>query len=373
VGPEGVPWPEDDSKSVGLARMQKDTIVWLLSQDAKKASLNDFRQNALSAENGPGSDVYIDLEPIGLSCATHDGACALLWAVVNNLDAIGQQQTILVCDGALYCRLARILYDNPHLAKRIVLKLGTFHLLMVLQTCVLKFMEGSQLLDLLVEAKIFTGVDQAGKALAGGHFKRATLAYDALHGVVMEQLFDLYENDLNTNIASTSDAEEKARLRATQSAIAVVRSAPWGRNPTNAAAFEQHPAVENVTSSFNEWMQHASSRVKQVNFLAKLCEGIELMQEYKAVTHCPAKYGGLESYIHLEVKTLPWLEAFNRLLYCRLLQCEIATLKSLDKTHPEVYSRFRSGKLLCVRRPVKDGEGRGGWSGVHPDQALEHG
>jgi len=360
-------------------------LVYLLSEDVDRDRIGfeHFRRGRWNtmpdaAKFAVGADTYFDLPPLPLAASTDEGCRALLTQVLSLMDNWAIEQTVIVVDGALYARLSKFVNTDPDLRQRIVLKLGDFHLRQVFHAAILAYLKDSGLVDLLVESGAFTSVESAERAMAGGHYKRATLGYSMLFTTVSRRLWCLFEDEVK-RAASSQDTKSESfpSLTATEilEQIAEVKSPVPAQDHSASATLADIYAARSAKGrilglTFDTWLAKAETTSGRVKYLAVLFRALCVLQDFDAVTKCPVGYGGLASFINVEARMLPLLEIFNHTLYCRLLAAEIATLSTLDRHFPIVFAWAESGAHLCVR--VESTCGGEPYSGVPVDMSLEH-
>ena len=96
----------------------------------------------------------------------------LLKRSLQMADHLKQKDVIVVLDQAIYAKALEIVWQDPVQFERIVLRLGTFHVLCAFTAAIGKRFGGAGLEDVLIESGIVASGSVAG-VLQGKHYNRA--------------------------------------------------------------------------------------------------------------------------------------------------------------------------------------------------------
>ena len=87
-------------------------------------------------------------------------------------DQLGQRDVIIVFDQAIYAKALEIVWQNPQQFQRVVLRMGTFHMVCAFLAAIGKRFSGAGLEDVLIESGIVATGSVSG-VLQGKHYNRA--------------------------------------------------------------------------------------------------------------------------------------------------------------------------------------------------------
>ena len=104
---------------------------------------------------------------------------------------------MIVYGQAIYAKSLEILWKNQDEFKRVVLRMGAFHVSCCFLAVIGKRFDGAGLIDLFIEAEIL-GAESVSGVLEGRHYNRAVRVHKLFMEAFMHIQWEEFENWLNT-------------------------------------------------------------------------------------------------------------------------------------------------------------------------------
>lgn len=273
--------------------------------------------------------------------------------VSNMMYKLGQLNTVLTFDQALYCKAKEIQWHLPDHFKHMVIRLGGFHVAMVFLTVLGKRFKDTGLEDALTDSGIYAGntVDQIFR---GSHYNRGIRC----HKLVMEAMcrlrwlavIELYYQDLLSDGISEQQMES--------SVADVLESFRNGENIHEAV----HQLAEKSSSVLEllEWFSDFNSDMANVKFWNSYIDMMSVLLQY-----IRAERDGLWT-LHLSslADMIPYFFEYDHQNYARWVPVYLSDMHRLPETAPSVHQQFMLGNF-----PVKGSSGR--FNQVWTDLKLE--
>lgn len=293
----------------------------------------------------------IDLDPTNMSCVYS----TLLFVVAE----CKKHNTIpiLTFDQPLWLKARTIIHhDNNGELKNVVLKLGSFHLMMSYLGCIGHLMNASGLREVLELVFAENAVDYIlnGKAYARA-IRGHTLIYGVLNQIILCEAYDVMPkeyigSDLKTFTEGHvhPDLEEVGRIY-----DGLLEGDIEAKELCNYDVFKRIGQVlQKHTSRISEfpmgqlWLQYMS--------MVKL-----LLQFLKA-----ERTGDFDLHLASLQKMLPYLAAAGHSHYTKSSYVYLTDMLKLEETNPDVLRQFQAGKFV-IRRTNRF------WAGLSTDLVIE--
>ena len=271
-------------------------------------------------------------------------------------EKLGQYETVVTFDEALYCKAKELVWANPEQLSSVVVRLGGFHIAKNFLGVIGKHMEKSGLCDVLVESNVFNE-STAQSILAGKSWNRAVRAHKLLFEALMRLLLEGFRtwHDRNDKESYNSLCCETLNLAATFN--------------MNGSELIKHFQV--ALQSWKIKVKEFSSDMKDYldenrsNLTFSFWKGYMDMVQLLLLFLRAEREGNWLLHLDTMKEMLPWMAIYDHTNYMRLGVIYMADMIHLEQTAPNVHREFLEGNFV-----VK--EANGTFNQVHTDMALEH-
>ena len=295
----------------------------------------------------------IDLDPTNMSCVYS----TLLFVVKENRKH--STIPILTFDQPLWLKARTIIHheDKSSELKKVVLKLGGFHLMMSYLGSIGHLMNASGLREALELVYAENAVDYIlnGKAYARA-IRGHTLIYAVLNSMILCEAYDFmsHENE-ESNMITLSERDDvhpdlKEAGQLYDGLLADVIQA-------------KEACSRNVLKRISQVLQKHTSRIAEFpmgQLWLQYMSMVELLLQFLKAE----RTGDFDLHLSSLRKMLPHLAAAGHSHYTKSGHVYLTDMLNLEKTSPDVHHQFRSGKFV-IRRTDRF------WAGLSTDLVIE--
>ena len=337
-------------------RSEAEILAWLLCRrkDAAITSFAGFFRQVSEKSDPPGAKTVVGFMPI-INAPAHDPDT--LWTVMNKGLKVTcylnpGQPLVVTLDMQTYTRARELIWA----AKRdheVVLKLGSFHILMTFLIVLGQYLAGSGVKEFLTDPDVdIYGEVTAEKILNGKSYSRAVRA----HKLLLEALFRQYIANFQVWLSNNNKQFPDDLNQKLDRMVSVFLS-----GESSNAAFEE--LVDTVqTSDVNTLMkEYDNSLSNSDKYWRTYMDLVHIMLKFISAERSRNFERHLESFSQM----LPWFAVFNHPNYLKMGTVYLDDMKRLSETHPTVHAQFMDGNFT-----VKTEEGS--FAGLSTDLQLEY-
>lgn len=321
-------------------------------------------------ENGP-SKTTIGYNPVVQGIPTDWNTIYTgLKLIEKQMRTIGQETPVVTLDLQLYIIAQEIRLRNWDELGHHVLRLGGFHIMELFWKILGKRYASSGFEDILVEANVF-GPNAASHIMAGGNYKRCTLAHKLMYEVMCRLLFVGF---LSWLVAGNrlSDAEIEyleSSCAEVQSSVKEYLSSSEDnqiRDHTRVrACFEQlKSTLDSHSELYDEYLENGRNTSNTFAFWEQYISGVEIALDYIAAEKIPS----WEQHLKCFADICCYAFAYDRQNYARWGPVYIAEMLRLPETDPDISETFESGKHVVNRS--ESGSFNSVWSDLGLEQTV---
>lgn len=106
----------------------------------------------------------------------YDTVYTAMCTFIEILSQLGQEYFPLFCDKGVYCTAKHIQLINPEKIAKLLLIMGSFHMIKIVCTCIGKYLNESGADSIFIETEIF-GPSVVQQVLEGSHYTRSTKGF----------------------------------------------------------------------------------------------------------------------------------------------------------------------------------------------------
>ena len=279
---------------------------------------------------------------------------------VNISQQTKQQDIVVVADQAIYAKLQEILWhdqvknaEHPERAefKRVVARMGTFHIICTLLAIIGKRYGDAGLRDILVEANIVSAGSLVG-VLEGKHYNRSVKA----HQIVAEAFERLRWQEFEEWTRSSELELKESDLDILYNMFTKLRHS---QSMSIVTELIEHRSFTDLNTAYSDFCKQ--DRGPMSVFWTSYLDMVDLLRRFIRASR------QAEWHLHLQCvrELLPWLFAYDRTNYCRYLSAYWCEMVILPSTHPDAYSQMERGEFAVQRSRQSP------FAQVPVDQALE--
>ncbi len=265
------------------------------------------------------------------------------------LSQLGQSNMAITCDEGVYRIAKEVQLRYPDEFGNVILCLGPFHMIKIVQACIGHYIEGSGAVPIWTKNDVF-GINVVKQVLSGKHYKRSLYGLfvldECIQRLQLAEFFmtsgvDQYREvmilrDMKVSVSQKDDVKSRELL---ESFIDLC-------DPLFNAFQEYKDDMAKKSETFKYW----DTFVSMVALLRDLVRSV--------------KEGDWALHLHTIKAILPMFAAFNRTNYLRWCSLYLEDMQSLEEKAPDVYRHFVSGNFAVKRTP-------GRFKSVPADQCLE--
>ena len=340
---------------------QKIDFAWLISRmnitDSEILEMNENQNTpswrafmSLLLEDHRKKDrvAYLPVIPYPITEYATVYTCMVLF--VDLLKQLKQKYLFVSCDYGVYHIARHIKFEHPELFKFIILILGGFHTIKVIQGCIGKYLKQSGAEEIFNQTRLF-GANTVEQVLSGSDYNRSmkglSYIYEALTRLQLKSFFvpekmDKYFNEINSLI--------------------LLKDSIVSGN-TMEAKLELNTFIENCSemlSDFHAFVEDGCRKSQLFKYWNNVLIMICLMQDFVRADRTG------DGLLHIETfkKALPIFNIMDRVNYTRWGPVYLNDILELEKTLPEAYDHFIKGRFTVKHTMAS-------FSSVNADQALE--
>lgn len=267
--------------------------------------------------------------------------------LLNQLD---QEFLPVTCDEGVY-KIARVIkLQREKEFEKIVLCIGQFHLIKILQACIGKYLKNSGIENIFVEAGLF-GVSVIDQIFSGNHYARCIKAFTYL-----------FETLRRLQIKEFLSRERQEKYESAIISIILLQGNFSEKNVDDCKlTFEQlKSSIEPFLKDFNDFILMRSNESELYKYWNNVAILISLMLDLVRADRTA------NWQLHLETveKCIPIFHCLDRINYTRWCSLYLEDMLLLKNKAPEVYDQFCKGRFVVNRSLVP-------FTSVATDQALE--
>ncbi|KAJ8677211.1 hypothetical protein QAD02_012998 [Eretmocerus hayati] len=274
-------------------------------------------------------------------------------SMMNFLDIssqLDQEFLVITCDEGVYSIAMHIKFMLTALFGKLIIRLGDFHLIKIVQACVGKYLKNSGIKDILIETRLF-GPNVAEKVLQGSDYAKSlygfNVIYEAMRRLQLKKFFtkerlEKYDGQLSTILTlqqtfKTNDVAESKQI------FWVLKG-----------------MCRELLNDFNEHIVKRCSGSELYHYWNNVLVLINLIQ----ILIRAIRTGNFQLLLDTLVEIQPIFHAMDRTNYSRWASIYTEDMLTLKDTAPEVYREFSNGHCSVVRSNIPN-------LSVPNDQALE--
>lgn len=267
--------------------------------------------------------------------------------------SLGQRNTIITFDEALYFRAKEICWLKPHCFENVIIRLGGFHILMTFMKCIGKHMDSSGLKDIWVESGVF-GENSTTHMLTGHAYNKAVRGHKLTFEVLWRILWPKFLSWLETTHPSHSDEIQV-------SVDSIIQGFTMEKNALIQDAYDN---LVNSISGIIDFLQEFDNSNSQNPMFRYWREYMDMVSILLGFIRAERE-GNWELHLETFSKMLPWLAIYDHVNYSRWGPVYLADMMQLPTKAPDVYHEFCAGNF-SIKRSTRS------FSQISTDQALEH-
>ena len=266
------------------------------------------------------------------------------------LRQLNQEYLAVACDEGVY-RIARsIMFENEKEFEKIVLCLGSFHMIKVTLSCIGKYLQNSGVESIFIETGLF-GIHVTEQLLAGANYARSVKGFnylaEALRRLQLKEFFPQeklkqYEEQI-TRIILLQENLESEDVIDCQDIVSTLKN-----NCTE------------LLSDSNAFIQQRCKESETFHYWNNVLILISLMHDQIRAD----RTGDWLLHIRTVHKLQSIFHIMDRVNYARWSAVYLEDMLRLEKTAPEVLQQFLKGRFTVKRTDVPN-------TSVAVDQALE--
>lgn len=329
----------------------KDDMVWLLLR-LNPDGLFERMNRPINDQQVPGWSGFQSLRFLDTSqLPTTIGYCPMIQAdaskystiytvmklSLNMANALGQSDVAVTFDLAIYIKAKHIQLRYPDEFKKIVVRLGGFHIALNFLSLLGKMYTNSGLEDLLIDSGIYaSGTTNA--LMAGKSYNRGVRA----HKLCLEALFRvMWFAFLNWLEAKKPTFEDQSKQDLVQ---LVLKCREAGRDLSkNWASIREQ--FHTILTLLDEFRSEAKSKSKLFAFWDQYMTMVMYMLQFIKAE----RTANWDLHLASTAALMPYFYAMDRINYARWLPVYLADMYSLQENHPEVYAEFKNGNHSVCR------------------------
>ena len=265
-------------------------------------------------------------------------------------DQLGQVDCPIVLDQAIYAKAQEIIWQNPEEFKRVVLRLGSFHITCAYLAVIGKRFGDAGLEDLFIESTVLASGSASG-VLEGRHYNRAM----RIHKLLYEALEQLRWESFGEWLAQENSAQDINHSM-------IIEAIAKLQQETSMDHFEEVLHLPEFLKAFQQYQVYCLKYDGPMkSFWSSYLDMVSLLLCFIRATR--------EANWHLHVACvkamLPYFHSYDRQNYARYLPVYWAEMVRLEKTHPMAFQEFTNGNFGVQRN--KDF----GFTQLPVDQTIE--
>ena len=273
----------------------------------------------------------------------------LLKRSLATADELEQHDVVITLDQAIYAKAQEIICKHPDEFSRVVLRLGSFHIVGTLLAVIGQRFSDAGLHDLLLESGL-VGPSAVTAVLKGKHYNRGVRCHKVVLEALLRLLWLSFEAWLNEQSLLT-DSDRQA----IQNGVDVLRT-----NPSKEAlsSLTKLSAFTTLTKAFNTFAAAQKSPLAQL-WLSYIDMASLLLKLIRA-----SREGDWDGHLAAVRKLLPWMFAYDHVNYSRYMSLYWCEMHQLETARPDVHRHLSVGEF-CVQRTENP------FSQIPVDQTIE--
>ena len=268
-------------------------------------------------------------------------------------ESLGQKNTVVTFDQALYGKAKEITWLKPEVIKYTIVRLGGFHIIMNFMKTIGQHVDAAGLKDVWVESEVF-GENTAIHMLEGKAYNKTVRG----HKLAVEALWQILRGEF---LSWAENNNRQVRKEMKESTDTVLRGLQNRSMDGVEAAYSKLISLNDNTMSMHEEFEEHNLQRPQLQFWMNYMEMVSILFYFIRAE----REGNWELHLVSFARMLPWFALYNHTNYARWGPVYLADMRQLATSTPEVYEHLQDGMLSVKRTDSK-------FSRVSVDQALEH-
>ena len=269
-------------------------------------------------------------------------ACEVLCRACEIRDRLGLKAVACVFDQSFYAKAMEVFWKNKEIFSNLIIMMGGFHLLLMLQGIIGNRFGDAGLIELAVESGVVAG-GSIEKVLNGKNYNRAVRMHKIFYEALIRLLINAFESSVGEDQKvildlKTATVEELKLNLGLEKSTALLESNDIQR------------WYEMFTCSVESMTNNGSDLSKFWLSYLELCE---LLLNLIFAT----RSGNWKLYLACIEEVIPWTFAYDRQNYARYLIPFLNDMRSLPNKMPEVQNAFENGEF-SVQMGYKNSFGR---------------
>ncbi|KAG8187105.1 hypothetical protein JTE90_004851 [Oedothorax gibbosus] len=268
---------------------------------------------------------------------------AILKKSIDIAEKMSLEEIVVVFDQAIYAKAQQIRWKEELYKKRIVMRLGEFHIVMSFLGLLGKRFKDAGLASIMVESGIVAEGSVSG-VLNGKHYNRSIRCYKTM----FEALTCLLWTDFID--ASSEDCTESLQVSERLSYL------------IHFEILKKDNIPDEFVSLVNRFNQFVADRCKSnatFAFWVSYLDMVGLLLSFLRATR------SANWFLHLAAieEMIPWFFSYDHVNYARYLPIYLLEMLNLSSTHPSINNQLCSGDFVTIRQNI--------FSGTAMDQTIE--
>ena len=273
----------------------------------------------------------------------------LIHRSIRMADQLGLVDVVIVMDQAIYCKAKEILWTRPDDFKRVVLRMGAFHICCNFLGIIGKRFGDAGLSDVLIETATVAAGSISG-VLNGHHYNRTMRA----HKAVYESMLRLKWLEFGTWLENQTEFVINQ-----QEMLNILLELRESLSADTFGSFINMPEFTLLKQAFDVFTER--NKGPTATFWESYLSLVALLLDFVRST----REGNWDLHKACLVQMLPWMFAYDHINYARYLTIYAWDMIQLPSTHPVANENMQSGEF-AVQRVVGTS-----FSQVPVDQTIE--
>lgn len=276
---------------------------------------------------------------------------------------------VLVMDEAIYSKAQQIRWNNDEFLKRIVLRLGDFHVAMSFLAILGKRFGDAGLQDVFIESQL-VAENSISRVISGHHYNRCIRAHKIMAEALQNLRWQVFIDQFDHECPLYSD---------------IIQNLTMSFKEQNFLNCLSDSNVDKIMNMYTDFVTKQCSGNPTFEFWSTYLEMVELLLLFQRAT----REGNW--YLHLSaiLSMMPWYFAYDRVNYSRYLPAYWMEMMNLEDTHPSVHNEFVRGKFVVQRQQTygfaltacdqvieqtfnRDSKTKGGLTGITLNKSAVH-
>ena len=256
----------------------------------------------------------------------------------------------VTCDYGVYHMAKQIQLENPGKFDNIILLLGGFYTIKVIQGCIGKYLKHSGVYEIFTQTRLF-GLGTVEKVLSGSHYAKSVSGFSFLYEALLRLQLKAFFTSQNVN-----------KYFDEISSIILLRESILLKNIKD-AKFELQEYTKNCSDmlrAFHDFVEKGCVESEMFKYWNNVLIMISIMQDFIRAD----RTGDVPLHISTFKKALPLFHIMDRVNYTRWGPVYLNALLTMKETSPDFYDEILKGRLSVKQNLIS-------FTSVSTDQALE--